>query len=1294
MVNIYSLTGELLASAPIASDAVIREELMTADEVRLSWNSESGDELPLGAYIEINEERYSLLEPYCPEWIDAMFYKYEPVFQSRVMAWQRMPIPIYTYEDDMATIKSREFDWEFLGAPEDAMFIIAQAIFNETGERWDYEVAEGLKETVSITAQNTNVFAVLADVAEQCETEWWVDKDNNVLHLSRCERYSELPLEVGVNVSAPSVTNDREDYFTRFYALGSTKNMSNETGSSAVAQIINKRLTLDPKKYPQGYKDIKGHFENGVYVSELRQGEILPTTLVFDDVFPSSNLKISGARPRLKYRVDDAGEIIVKENGQYEYYAIWYFRLNDFQFSTDLILEGKNLSVAFKTGKLAGREFELKYHDRRNVEQYKDDVYAFVVDEGDYEIIIDESEGVILPMVDYVIPEDGDEVVLFNINMPNEYTQSAYLELEKELDKEIEKRLRNNNNYEFESYPAAFRDSALSLEVGRRVVFKYNGVEFHSRVISVEKQLDCEYQQKIRIGNQKISGTRAQMREEIRNVSEEVYAMDKTQRISLSLQRNYAQSLRNTIANYYALKDTIDMLQGAFDGFSEGINPVSVETMLLMLGDNSLQFRIFSDIDSFAPLVNPVVYDDATKHLHVAESGIVHYTLGVNDIQPSSSRDLSGYLRWAMDAYDSGELIEPEAKYYLYARVSKTKQEGEYELTTAKRELSEGGSYNLLVGILNAEYGGSRSFVPLYGYTAITGGQISTDVIRSSDGQTYFDLVNGVIAGDIRFKSTEGGEKSVEEQFSLVDKNVQNLQDQIDGVMENHFYEGTPTTDNYPVSEWTTDDQKINHIGDTYTDIEEFVDSQTTPNAGKSWRWCRCEDVASSVQLSGRSFPTDWYKLGTIDATKNYFGLEYYYNGTYQNTFEIEFDKDIQIVSVPPTYVKIESATGDVYVKDAYGYFSSNVLALVFKGTDYVEVTDKDGMTYRLHWHPIADTDAVKALLKVYELEKKVDDAEYLKETFKKGETNISGGVVMTEMVAVGEGGDNIEAFLNGSDFAEDTENGKLILAGGIPATSKSGSGNLEDRAREARVRMYKDGDFVMKGGGISVERGNVGPFYLGGTHTMAARESYPEIDTKVILQPTSIALVSENFEYNRKINVSIGSEIGSTYGTLRDADGNDLFSISHSNTRGILITTDGSGDENSGVIEIRRNGTGSKCAIEVERGYFAGMRPKVRRVTSTTKTTLDKLDHTILCVRSDGATIPIGLPTEKENGQCYEIWKWGNCGLTLTASNNIARLGQSSSTSQGIGNEWLGIIKLIYSADDAAWLMTLHKTE
>ena len=73
-----------------------------------------------------------------------------------------------------------------------------------------------------------------------------------------------------------------------------------------------------------------------------------------------------------------------------------------------------------------------------------------------------------------------------------------------------------------------------------------------------------------------------------------------------------------------------------------------------------------------------------------------------------------------MAEYNSPALIDPEKKYYLYAKVGKENQAGTFLLseTAIKMELIT-GYYHLLTGVLNSEYEGSRSFVQLYGFTEI-----------------------------------------------------------------------------------------------------------------------------------------------------------------------------------------------------------------------------------------------------------------------------------------------------------------------------------------------------------------------------------------------------------------------------------------------------------------------------------------------------------------------------------------------------------------------------------------------
>lgn len=559
-IDIYGISGDVICSVLITKDAVSHEELMTSDYIQLSWNDDKTIVLPAGAYIIYQDEKYSLIEPYLPLRENEAEYKYTPQFHSRIMIWDKIPVPLYTYESDGLTIKSREMDWDFTGSPADAMYMVKQAIKNETGEDWTIQLSESLPATITISSQSTSIFSNLNNIAEECETEWWTDKKTNTIYLSECKYGTPIKLIVGENVSVPSVSESKDGYYTRFYAFGSTRNITQEYDSGqATNHIANKRLGLDPTKYPGGFKDIKGHFENGVFTSDLMPGEIFIKTLFFDKIFPSSKLTISDVRARLKYRLDNNGNKIkiggTDDEPVYEQYAIWYFQIENFIFDKESIIDGKNLSVSFESGQLAGRDFELKYYDKPEKKNDEADVTTFEIKTGDYEIIIDESTRNIIPGLSYIIPQNGDQIILFNIIMPSEYVSSAQNELEKELDKAISDASKDNNSYEVESYPESFYEHSYDTHLGQEVNF-YNGDNIlNSRILMVEKHLDFQYEQTIRIGNEHIKGNTQELKEEVANVNQNIDIIKAFNELSTSLSNAYANAQREMIEGFAAIKN-------------------------------------------------------------------------------------------------------------------------------------------------------------------------------------------------------------------------------------------------------------------------------------------------------------------------------------------------------------------------------------------------------------------------------------------------------------------------------------------------------------------------------------------------------------------------------------------------------------------------------------------------------------------------------------------------------------------------------------------------------------------
>lgn len=110
---------------------------------------------------------------------------------------------------------------------------------------------------------------------------------------------------------------------------------------------------------------------------------------------------------------------------------------------------------------------------------------------------------------------------------------------------------------------------------------------------------------------------------------------------------------------------------------------------------------------------------------------------------------------------------------------------------------------------------------------------------------------------------------------ATANQNIVDINRRLDGVVENWFEEGAPIPDKYPSSEWITANDNLNHVGDTYTDILEYVDNDTTPTAGQSWRWVVAEtEPTIGIDYRIIDLPTGetkyayWTPIADSDAVK------------------------------------------------------------------------------------------------------------------------------------------------------------------------------------------------------------------------------------------------------------------------------------------------------------------------------------------------------------------------------------------------------------------------------------------
>ena len=412
----------------------------------------------------------------------------------------------------------------------------------------------------------------------------------------------------------------------------------------------------------------------------------------------------------------------------------------------DYIIEGETPYIRFQTGMLSGeKEFEFTYkHAERR-----------------FEIVPQEIDGVIMPNETFK-PEAGiDTYAIFGIAMPDSYlcNNSDKTGASWDMFREAARYL-----YEHEDQKFTFSGTLQSLwarrnwaNVGGRLIvggyilftdnqFAKDGISI--RIVGVKDFLTSPYSPTIEISNSVSGSSLSSQLKEIQN--QEVLIDDTKKSI-----------IRFTKRRFRDAQETMEMLEDSLLNFSNSINPITVQTMAALVGDESLQFRFVSNRTNLTQVNFQVDYNNETKQLSCPHSFLQHMTIGISSI--SSTHASNEYKIWEMSEFISAVLDDASKKYYLYAKVSRdnTSEKGVFLLSEKSIALDDvSGYYHLLVGVLNSEYEGERSYVSLYGFTEILPGRITTDKIVSGNGESFFDMVaNAMKLGDVLDFNTQGDGK-------------------------------------------------------------------------------------------------------------------------------------------------------------------------------------------------------------------------------------------------------------------------------------------------------------------------------------------------------------------------------------------------------------------------------------------------------------------------------------------------------------------------------------------------------
>ena len=753
-MRIYDKTGEVLLDIPVDDDSYRYRAIAQAKKVELRYSLVDHVELPTGAYIEYQRERYTLWYPSDFKKEGTRVFDYTVTFGGNEDILKK-----YKYK----LLSDKPYKLKFVMTATPGMFMeLLVDNLNLYDSGWTVgTVIEAPEKLLSFNHEKC--WAVLGRLAEEFDTEFEIV--GKTINLRKVEYYKDAPLKLSYgkgNGFLPGVgrANQGDNLPVEIlYVQGGERNIDYSAyGSQTLLLPKSQELEYQGRRYKTD--------KDGMYVTRADR----PLSSYNEDSYDASDIYPS--------RVGTVSETDTEPGEDTDGNDVTFYNFYDSSVPANLnfedcLIAGQTMTVIFQTGRLAGREFDVKYvHDGRK-----------------FEIVSSEQDGMTLPNAS-LYPEVGDKYAVFNISLPAAYVcdnatkTGASWDMFREAVRYLYE--REERQFTFIGELDGIWAKKNWLAIGAKLVpggyvdfsdpqFQPDGILI--RITGVRDHINRPHSPELELSNTPVGGF---LSDELGKLESEEVVNDK----------RYKEALQFTKRRYRDAIEAQEMLEVAFDNYSKGIDPIWVRTMSLLVGDESLQFRFVNSKTAPVTVMPDFRYDDNTGVFTAPALILQHMTLGISDIKESHKP--SEYQYWDMGAYTSPYLGD-YGKLYLYAKCGKSGGKGTFEMSGSPHKFEEDGYYYFLTGLLGSQFDGARSFVTVYGFTEILPGRVTVDRIVSTDGNTYFILNKGDGSGEFhgRMVFTAGsGLKNLDEWPELdqsikeAKKSVEDLNYYVDGAFK------------------------------------------------------------------------------------------------------------------------------------------------------------------------------------------------------------------------------------------------------------------------------------------------------------------------------------------------------------------------------------------------------------------------------------------------------------------------------------------------------------------------------